>query len=499
MNKNIRHSCTTLFVLLVIFITGCKDQWDQRDLISDTALQNNLSVQIAQNSDLSIFYQYVIKTGYDKILAASKTYTVFAPNNTAMQGVASTILTDSAKLKQFIGNHIVNLAITTNMAASPLRLKTLNGKNGVLTSGTFEGSNILKANLYANNGILHIIDAAVIPKMSIWEFINSQTALGQKQIAYIKSQNYVYQDTTLATVTGVDGNGRPILKPGTGLVNKNYYLDQTADLRDEDQQFTYIILTDAAFDAENNKVTKYFTTSTADSTKTLAALNVTKDLVIPGVYQQPQLPDTLLSVKRVKVPLLRGTTIVQSYNASNGIVYVMTGVNFRLTDKIPTIVIQGEDAAFFARTDRAANIAIRLRNDPSGVPYKDLFISGTGLPASFYSGYRVRDANSVTYKVYQRAINEQLSAGTAATATAPPVLPTPILFNQQISVFSPFTAVTNFGYQSVAYMNYNEVLVGTYVNTRYGYLKITASGANSTSVNANSISLDYLKFVPVLP
>ena len=500
---HLRNKYYLLLLLIVAVATSCKSKFDSHDAVTNGVLTSSLLDQINQNPNLSKFSQYLTQKGYDKIIAASKTFTVWAPTNAAFTAVDASILSDTGKLKQFIGNHITNQSYTTGMASPSLRLKTLNGKNATFTQTQFENANIITANLYVGNGILHIIDAAIIPKLNIWEYVNSLTKVGANQLTYLVSQNYSYQDSSLATVTGVTATGKPILKPGTGIVFKNRYLDQTANLKDEDKQFTYIVMTDASYDAENNKVSKYFATSTADSTAKLTAFNVTKDLVIPGAYTPTALPDTLLSINNVKVPVSRGVYVVQSYAASNGIVYVMSNTNFKLVDKIPTITIQGENPAFFSRTDRGGATGYRLRNDPSGIPYKDIYIATNGntvLTAAFYAAYTISNANSVTYKVYERAINEQVTTPTPATATVPLIPSVPVLFAQQLSVFSPFSPLpTSFGFQTVAYLNYSEVLIGTFTNTRYGYLRFTNNGANVATANLNSITLDYLKLVPVLP
>jgi hypothetical protein len=74
-----------LTVLLgVLAFTACKKQWDQRDAIVDQQLNVNLLQQIQANSNLSIFAGYIVKIGFDKVLSASKTYTVWAPTNAAL-------------------------------------------------------------------------------------------------------------------------------------------------------------------------------------------------------------------------------------------------------------------------------------------------------------------------------------------------------------------------------------------------------------------------------
>lgn len=494
--KTLQNKYLMALVLFATIFASCKNQFDKHDAVSNSALTTNLMEQINQNSNLSKFSQYLVQTGYDKIISSSKTYTVWAPTNAAFQSVDPAILSDTAKLRLFIGNHISNQSYTTTMAGAGLRIKMLNGKNTTFTTTTFETARIVQGNQYVANGILHVIDAAIIPKLNIWDYVNSLTTAGLLQKAYLVSQNYTYQDTSLATVTGVGANGKPILKPGTGIVNKNHYLDQTQNLQNEDGQFTYIVLTDAAYTSETNKVLKYFATSTTDSTANLAAFNVTKDLILPGVIAQANLPDTALSTNNVKVPVLKGANIVQTYNASNGIVYVMSSVNYRLVDKITPIVIQGENPSYFPTSTQVPNFKYRLRVDPNGVPYKDLFIesiTGTTLPAAYYAGYKVNGAYSVSYRVYERAINEQISTATATTQAAP------IIFSQTLNIYSPYNPVTTFGPLAVAYLNYNEVPLGTYTLSRYGYINITNVGANNTTAGMNSTSLDYLKLVPILP
>lgn len=482
MNKTSKY--ISLLALLAVIFTACKKQWDQRDSITDQQLNVTVMQQIKANADLSIFASYLTKTGYDKVLNSTKTYTVWAPNNTAMQAVDQSILTDTAKLRVFIANHIANQIYLTNEPQPSMRIHNLLGKNVTFTPTKVEDANIVKANQYVKNGVVHTIDKALTVKQSIWEYINSLTGVGQEDKNYLINQNYIVIDTSAATVTGVDPKtGKPILKPGTGVVNKNYYFDNVGDLSNEDKQYTHIILTDAAFDAEENIVSKYFTTSDPDSTYNLSAFNVVKDLTINGVVTPDQLPDHLVSVNNVNVPINKAA-IVQTYNASNGIVYVMSSVNFNLADKITPIYIQGENPSYFSRTDKGGDIFFRIKKDDQGQIFNDIFISGTGsngaLPAKFFAAYNLTKLYSCQYTVYWRAVND-------IQTTA---------ISQQLSFASP-TAGT-FPYTSVPPNVYTETQLGTYTMTRYGYMSMFLIGANSTTAGTNSLTLDYVKLVPVL-
>ncbi len=484
-----KHTYFFLSVFFIIcIITSCKKQWDKHDAVTDAQVTKTLMDQINQNPSLSTFSGYLVKTGYDKIISSSKTFTVWAPNNTAMQSVDAAILNDTAKLKQFVGNHISNQSYLTNVPQPTIRLQTLNGKYATFTSTTFEEANIMQANQYVGNGILHIIDKAIIPKLNIWEYVNSLTTVGLKQKAYLQALNYAYVDTTKATQTGVDPTtGKPILKPGTGVVNANTYLKTVLDVSDESKQYTYIVLADAAYDNERNKVNKYFATTgnygttTLDSTTYLSVNNVVKDLAFNTLITPALLTDTLLSVNNVKVPFNK-SAIVATYTASNGIVYVMNSVNFRLIDKITPIYIQGELPSGFSATDKRANTLYRIRKDLNGNIFNDILIAGGSigtLPAQFFARYFVRNAYNAQYKVYWRAFND-----------------TGTIFKQQLS-FGTFNAAT-FPYTNVNLNVYDDIYLGTYTVNKFSNLNMFMMGDNVTTAGLNSLTFDYVKLVPVI-
>lgn len=486
-----RNKYIILLMLIAAVFSSCKNQW--QDTIGDPALNTTLLTQINQNSNLSKFSQYLVKTGYDKVISSSKTYTIWAPNNAAFanadQTALNAIVNDTTKLKQFIGNCIAFQSYTTAQAQPSLRVKMLDGKSITFTKTQFEEANILTANQYTSNGILHVVDQAIFPKQNIWDYVTDTLNVrnfGLLQKAYLNSTKYSYQDTTQAVIIGVDQNtGKPIPKPGTGIVTKYSFKDQTQDLSSEDKQFTFFEITDAAYTSETNKVLKYFGTSSLDSTAKLSAFNVIKDLAIPGLYTLANLPDTIVSPFGVKVPINKNA-ITQTYNASNGIVYVISSVNFRVQDKIPTIVIQGENAVKFATTTNRQNIYYRTKTDPNGVLFNDIYITGNSvntLPAKYWALYQVPNAYTTTYRVFIRAIND--GGGSTSVAAFP-------------ETFSFATFGANNFTQSITYLNYSDVYIGNYTMNKYGYLPIYVIGNNSTAVATNSITLDYIKLAPIL-
>lgn len=507
---NYRNKYILLVLFTALILTACKKQWDQRNKITDQKLNTTLMEQIKANNNLSTFASYLTKVGYDKLLTGTKTYTVWAPTNDALQGV--TFSTDSA-MKAFVNNHIANQTYLTSNIGLSTRVHALNGKNLTFTPTTIEDANIITADIYVNNGALNIIDKPLTPKLNISEYVRSLTDIGVAQSKYVISQDTSYIDTANAVVTGIDPvTGKPILQEGTGVVKLNKYFTKAGSLDQEDSTYTYFVLTDNAFNSEISKVTPYFATTSADTTKQLAMYNVLKDVVVRGKVLPADLSAVLKSKFGVTIPVSQAN-IQRTYTASNGIVYVMSSLNFQLAEKIPTITIQGERPSFYMRTDQVSSTNIRIKIDNNGKEFRDLLI--TPKVASFFVGYKVSNLNTCKYKVVYRAYNDTLLTH----------VPIPGNISEKIA-FGPITGlvtaggtitapmVVNFPAFNVIPYNFGEVqalnatatAAANTINVDGGTLKVLklnsinmyVQGANSTTANANDILVDYIKLIPIL-
>ena len=161
--------------LLTIALVSCSNPWDDRENNGDANLNLNLNEAIAKTAQVSKFEQLLVQTGYDKILAASKTYTVFVPTNEAMDLVSTTILNDPEAAKKFVANHIALTAYSSIRTKAEEKIKMLGDKYLVFSGATMiDDATIISADHYTSNGVFHIIDKALTPKLNIWQYINSQ-------------------------------------------------------------------------------------------------------------------------------------------------------------------------------------------------------------------------------------------------------------------------------------------------------------------------------------
>ena len=161
--------------LLAIGLGACK-KWDDHNQVGNPDLKENLMEGLSVNANLSKFTEYVKKAGLDSLLTSSKTFTVWAPSNDALQNLDPAIVNDATKLKSFISNHIANQSYYTANAKTQQRVAMLNGKFNNFLDTKFEDANIVRADVPLKNGVLHVIDKPVMVLPSIWEWINSTTA-----------------------------------------------------------------------------------------------------------------------------------------------------------------------------------------------------------------------------------------------------------------------------------------------------------------------------------
>jgi uncharacterized surface protein with fasciclin (FAS1) repeats len=475
MKRNIQN---TLFILgLFIGLGSCKNAMDEHIEVVNADNTINLTQKIAEQANLSKFNDFIKSTGYDQLLTSSQSYTVWAPTNDALATLDASITADPIKLKDFVANHIALTTIAASKSnTDTIKVNLINGKFVTVVGANFEEAGVVGAGKFVKNGALFVIDKPVPTKKNVWEYLLSSTD-APSQTAFINSLNVMVIDTPNATIIGYNAAGNPIFAPNPPMVSRNMYWSSVADLRAENQQFTYFMLQDAPYASEVGKLTPYYTT--------LNQFALVRDFTVKGLYTIDKLPNELLSTRGVKIPINK-LAIVKSYKASNGMVYVMSALPFALTEKVPSFKIEGEKPFLF-RSDKTNFTFYRTKLDNTGIAYNDIEVYNHGT-SDYYVEYRVATLPFVKYKVYARTISG--GPGDAQVAT----------FTQRYFIYNPLTLVYDlFATQAVAPLTYNEVLLGEFTPKQFGNLQLRLMSASSTSINVNTLILDYLRFEPVLP
>ncbi|MFV8376254.1 fasciclin domain-containing protein [Flavobacterium sp. LB1P71] len=482
-----------LVSLLTIALVSCSNPWDDRENNDDANLGVNLSEAITNTTEVSLFGALLVQTGYDKILSESKTYTVFAPTNEAIYQLDKSILNDAKGLKQFVANHIALTAYSSIRSGEKTQIKMFSDKYLTFKGSTMiDDATIVTADHYAANGVFHIINKALTPKLNIWQYINSKAGLSATSdyLLFLKSFS-IYKADSDAKASSAPGYLADSLS--------NSYLRNVYNLNNEKNSYTVFLMQDAGYNAEVDKMKPYLIKTSnnpaIDSTAIYSKYFTLRDMAFPKKYELNELPATLTSRFGVEVPIDKTQIVGEPIQLSNGVVYIMKKVDVRLDKRLVTTKIEGEkNNVGFINGPRSAIYYRDKKNplDPLGVLYNDVIVQNPGT-ASFMLDYDTKDLYSTTYKVYWRAINDfqttvvlqslRFAGKYVTTSTGRTV-------SDVITTLGPISVQPNF---------YEPVYIGEFTLTKARNIDlISLIAANTTTNGNNSLTLDYLKFVPVL-
>lgn len=110
--------------------------------------------------------------GLDKTLAGTGPFTVFAPTNAAFNklpsGELTKLLGNKAALTKLLQAHVVKGKLTAKGVLAAKSVAALSGdKLSVSGSGSsvkVDNASVTKADLAASNGVIHVVDAVIMPK-----------------------------------------------------------------------------------------------------------------------------------------------------------------------------------------------------------------------------------------------------------------------------------------------------------------------------------------------
>ncbi|MDP4272404.1 MAG: fasciclin domain-containing protein, partial [Bacteroidota bacterium] len=351
MRKKKFNLTAIITLILIVFTSSCKDDWgDHYNFKSTEKSDLNLTEYIKSQGDLSKFAQMLAISGYDTILAKHQTYTVWAPDNSALAGFA---LTDTAIIRNLVENHITRFSHPT-AAIDTVQLRMLDNKlitfaKGAGSAYSFGGKSLTSSNVATTNGILHTINGYVPYLSNLWESIGQKPGLDSLK-AYLYSQSKLEFDKDASTQLGYVG-GKMVYDSVFTLTNK--FLTQRGALNNEDSIYTVLLPNIEAWTSSYQKIKEYYKSSLVEKNggalqrqRTQATL--VQDLVFKGLISNPSAADSLISTNsnifQNPDTLFRNT---QSYEASNGLAFVTNSLNFKAKESWnKTIRIEAEDEGY---------------------------------------------------------------------------------------------------------------------------------------------------------
>lgn len=120
---------------------------------------------LKENSDISLFVDAIQKAELNSKLDSGGPYTIFAPNNEALQRTGNRLNRSSRVLREFVLNHILTGRATKRHIKAMSKAPTLGGL--VLRMEVDDGNvkinevEVVRYNIRAQNGVVHIIDGVL--------------------------------------------------------------------------------------------------------------------------------------------------------------------------------------------------------------------------------------------------------------------------------------------------------------------------------------------------
>ena len=283
------------FVLLLA--AACSKEWDDHyDAGTFDLPDKTVTELIKEQPDLSTFSKMLEVSGYDDVLNASQSYTVWAPKNSALAGLD---MNDTELVKKTVQNHIARSRITTSGIDNSY-IRMLNRKYVSFSKSqsgyTFGDNNISAANQPAKNGLIHVIDGYSPYVKNLWEYLGKADGIDSLR-DYIYGQSRKVFDPENSIEIGATEDGQVIYD--SAFVIWNPVLDRLGAIDIEDSIYTAIMPDNNAWNESYSRIKNYYNFPTdAGSTKRqrdLTRFTIVQDMLYRGRITEPAELDSVTS------------------------------------------------------------------------------------------------------------------------------------------------------------------------------------------------------------
>lgn len=258
---------------------SCSDFSDYNTAVqsSDPAADKSLWENISAMPEITDFAQVLQSVGYDAVLDAPTTYTVWAPlngtfNKDSLLSLAQGASTRKLVIGQFVYDHIANYAHYESNPGDTVvymlskKLIRFSGKN--TDNLTFDGKSVNKYGMSFNtpssNGLIYTINGMVPFRPNAYENIFTDKSMYNVSDIYFSSFVKKYEKITLdedASVKGEIVNGMQVYDDSVTVTSNSFVTGRfhlNADLSNEDSLYTVIIPTDAAWQKAYDRIKAYY-------------------------------------------------------------------------------------------------------------------------------------------------------------------------------------------------------------------------------------------------
>lgn len=339
--------------MAALTLTACTDEWDDHyDGKSSNVLGGTLWDAIQQDNNLSNFANVVRACGYDKALASSQVFTVFAPTNDCFSSSEAEALIaaynaekgrvdddENTTVKEFLQNHIA----LYNHSVSSLSndsIVLMNGKYAILSAGSIDKSPFLTSNRHYSNGILFTVGNQVTFFPNLFEYMRKGNDLDSLYSFFYNSRFYRSEFQPEESVAGGIEDGKTVyldsvFKQQNDLFDYNF-LD--AKLNREDSTYWMIAPTNRVWRGLIDEYSNYFNyDNTVEDRDSMVYTNPRLAIVKGTIFSRTNNKDAALRDSAMSTSAVTGTNRsyywgadslhYYQYNNPLGANGVLTGTN----------------------------------------------------------------------------------------------------------------------------------------------------------------------------
>lgn len=257
-------------ILVVVFLCGmlfaCQDKWEdyykqgEGGTEGGSVSASNLLEYLKSQAKYSQFVKLLEETGVAEELTRNQILTVWAPTDETMPEakINAMSMEDKATLCK---NHINYIALYNTKLENDKIIKSLAGKNLVLQEPVtdkfvIDGVEVEEAEQGCSNGVIHEVKGWILPRLNLYEHmlragadysIYRDSILAHSDTIFKPSQSFV---------VGTDSLGNTIYDSVFVIENT---LFKTADIRNEDKEYSLFLPSDRVIKAMYTEMYNYFT------------------------------------------------------------------------------------------------------------------------------------------------------------------------------------------------------------------------------------------------
>ncbi|MBR2360294.1 MAG: fasciclin domain-containing protein [Bacteroidaceae bacterium] len=255
--------------LAALAFNACSDEWDEHYKVQQQGNGVSLWQTISTDANFSNFKSVLEYCGYDKVLASSQVFTVFAPTNeslSAEQAQAQRVIYDQDKergrkekenraIKEFVMNHIALYNHSTpDSAVYNDTIVMMNGKYLALTNNTIGEQSFDRQQPHAN-GILYTVDGQLDYLPNVLEKLEKVDDLSKLAEFFDIYNDYKFIPEQ--SVAGGIENGQTVYLDSVTRL-QNILFDYVGDINNEDSTYWMIVPTDDMWNAMEEEYVTYF-------------------------------------------------------------------------------------------------------------------------------------------------------------------------------------------------------------------------------------------------